>query len=88
MIKILEPNYQMMLDSTVVALRQAYKDYKEAVIKNLQLTWYDDNGVFTVLHGVEERNKDIADRAKEITRLMFKVEELKQMVDNLRKESE
>jgi cell shape-determining protein MreC len=85
--QILEPNYQMMLDSAIVALQQIYKDYKEAVIKNLQLTWYDNDGMFTICDGVEERNKDIADKAKEITRLCFKVEELKQMVD-MRKESE
>ena len=85
--QILEPNYQMMLDSAITSLQEAYKDYKAKVIKNMQLTWIDQNGAFTFCSGLEERNEEIERLKKEITRLCFKVEELKQMVD-MRKESE
>lgn len=85
--KILEPNYQMMLDSAITSLQQTYNDYKEKTIKNIDLTWIDQNGLFTVVSGLEERNEEIERLKKEITRLCFKVEELKQMVD-MRKESE
>ena len=78
--KIQEQNYQLMLDSTISALQHAYSDYKKAVIKNLEFTWFDSEGVFTVPEGIERRNEDIAEKAKEVTRLCFKIEELKQLV--------
>ena len=81
-----EPNYQIMLKSAIMSLQQEFEDYKKAVVKNLQYTWFDDNGIFTTYEGVEKRNKDIEEKAKEVTRLMFKVAELKQEVESEDKE--
>ena len=78
MIKIQEPNYQLMLNDAVFVLQETYKEYKKAVIKNMQFTWIDNDGALCYHSGLEERNKHIADLAKEITRLKFKVEEYKQ----------
>lgn len=78
MIKIQEPNYQLMLNDAVFVLQETYKEYKKAVIKNLQFTFIDNDGALCYHSGLEERNQHIADLAKEITRLQFKVEEYKQ----------
>lgn len=72
-----EPNLHLILKSAISALQVAYKDYKTAIIKDLWLSWYSDNGEFTFLAGAEERHKKIADLGKEVTRLHFKVEEIK-----------
>ena len=78
MTKIQEPNYQLMLNDAVFCLQETYREYKKAVIKNLQFTWIDNDGAFTYHSGLEERNQHIADLAKEFMRLKFKVEEYKQ----------
>lgn len=72
-----EPNLQLILKSTISALQVAYKNYKTAIIKDLQCSWYSDNGEFTFLAGVEERKKKIADLGKEVVRLQVKVDEIK-----------
>lgn len=46
-------------------------------MEDLQYAWYSDNGELTFLSGVEERQKKIADLGKEVARLQFKVEEIK-----------
>ena len=72
-----EPNLQLLLKSAISALQVAYTNYKTAIIKDLQYTWYSDNGELTFLSGVEERQKKIADLGKEVVRLQAKVEEIK-----------
>ncbi|MBQ9589279.1 MAG: hypothetical protein IJR29_03740 [Butyrivibrio sp.] len=72
-----EPNLQLILKSAIWALQVTYKDYKTAIIKDLQFSWYSDNGDFTFLAGAEERKKKIADLGKEVVRLKVKVEEIK-----------
>jgi hypothetical protein len=72
-----EPNLQLILKSAISALQNAYKGYKTAVIEDLQSSWYSDDGVFTFLAGAEERKKKIEDLGKEILRLKFKVDEIK-----------
>ncbi len=72
-----EPNLQLILKSAISALQVAYANYKNAIIKDLQYTWYSDNGELTFLSGVEERQKKIADLGKEVVRLQAKVEEIK-----------
>jgi len=52
-----KPNLQLILKSAISALQDAYKDYKNAVIKDLQSSWYSDNGEFTFFTGAEERKK-------------------------------
>ena len=75
--KGLKPNHKIMLDSAVCALQQTYEDYKRAVVDNLKWSWFDENGVFTILDGAEERNRKIEDLKCEVMRLMLKVEEIK-----------
>jgi hypothetical protein len=72
-----EPNLQLLLKSAISALQVTYKDYKTAIIKDLWLSWYSDNGEFTFLAGAEERKKKIADLGKEVVRLQVKVDEIK-----------
>ena len=78
----LKSNYELMLNSAVCALQQAYEDYKKAVIDNLKYTWFDKNGVLTILDGGEERNRKIEELNKEVMRLMLKVEEIKADMQN------
>ena len=72
-----EPNLQLILKSAISALQVTYKDYKAAIIKDLQYSWYSDDGEFSVLAGAEERKKEIADLGKEVVRLQAKVDEIK-----------
>ncbi len=72
-----EPNLQLILKSAISALQVTYKDYKTAIIKDLQCSWYSDDGDFTFLDGAEERRKKIADLGKEVVRLQVKVDEIK-----------
>lgn len=76
-----KPNLQFMLQSTISALQVAYKDYKTAVIKDLQSTWYSNDGVFTFLAGEEERKKKITDLGKEVVRLQFEVDKIKTEIE-------
>ena len=72
-----EPNLQLILKSTISALQTAYTDYKTAIIKDLQYTWYSNTGDFNFLAGAEERKKKIADLEKEVMRLRVKVDDIK-----------
>lgn len=72
-----EPNLQLILKSTISELQAAYTNYKNAIIKDLQYSWYSDNGEFTFLAGAEERKKKIADLGKEVVRLQVIVGEIK-----------
>ena len=59
MSKILEPNYQMLLDSAIYALKDTYTQYKKAINNCYKWTWIDDNGDFVILAGYEERNAKV-----------------------------
>ena len=72
-----EPDLQLTLKSAISALQIAYTNYKNAIIKDLQYSWYSDNGEFTFLAGAEERKKKIADLGKEVVRLQVIVGEIK-----------
>ena len=83
-----KPNLQRILESAISALQVAQKDYKTAIIKDLQCSWYSDNGEFTFLAGAEERKKKIADLGKEVVRLQFRVDEIKNEIGADKAESE
>ena len=72
-----EPNLQLILESAISALQVTYRDYKAAIIKDLQCSWYSDNGEFSILAGAEERKKKIVELGKEVERLQVKVDEIK-----------
>lgn len=86
--KQLESNLQLILKSTISALQIAYMNYKTAIIKDLQYSWYSDNGDFTFLAGAEERKKKIADLGKEVARLQVEVDEIKNMIEADKEERE
>ena len=75
-----EPNLNMMLKSAITGLQTAYTNYKNAIIKDLQYSFYGDDGEFIVLAGSEERKQKIKDLEKEVVRLRFKVDEIKQEI--------
>lgn len=79
--KQLKPNLQLILKSAISALQVTYKDYKTAIIKDLQCSWYSDDGKFTFLAGAEERKKKIEDLREEVIRLQIKVDELKDEIE-------
>ena len=72
-----EPNLHLLLKSAISALQVKYNDYKTAIIKDLQCSWYSDNGDFSCLAGAEERKKKIADLGEEVVLLQIKVDEIK-----------
>lgn len=76
-----KPNLQLILKSAISALQAAYMDYKNAIIKDLQSSWYSDNGEFTFFAGAEERKKKIEDLGKEVVRFQVKVDEIKKEIE-------
>ena len=72
-----EPDLQLILKSTISELQVTYTNYKNAIIKDLQYSWYSDNGEYTFLAGAEERKKKIADLEKKVVRLQVIVGEIK-----------
>ena len=75
------PNYNIMLDSAVCSLQNAYADYKKAVVDSLRMTWIDKDGVLTVLDGMEAQIQKADELKREVMRLMFKVREIKDMAE-------
>lgn len=77
-----QPNYDLMLSMAIKSLQQLYNDYKKEVYKNIQYTWYDNNGDFCILEGQEKRNLKIKELEQQIIIVKNKVEELKQLKEN------
>lgn len=71
------PNYQLMFESAVGALQNAYAEYKKATAEKLRWTFFDNDGNFCILDGFEERQKRVHEAEKEVARLMKEVEELR-----------
>ena len=83
-----KPNLQFILKSAISALQVTYKDYKTAIIEDLRCSWYSDDGEFAFLAGAEERKKKIEDLGKEVTRLHFEVDKIKNEIEADKVESE
>ena len=83
-----KPNLQFILKSAISALQVTYKDYKTAIIEDLRCSWYSDDGEFAFLAGAEERKKKIEDLGKEVTRLHFEVNQIKNEIKADKAESE
>jgi hypothetical protein len=81
-------NLQFILKSAISALQVVYKDYKNAIIEDLRCSWYSDDGEFAFLAGAEERKKKIEDLGKEVTRLHFEVDKIKNEIEADKAESE
>ena len=82
------PNLQLLLKSAISALQDTYKEYKRAIINDLLCSWYSDDGEFAFLAGAEERKKKIEDLGKEVTRLHFEVNQIKNEIKADKAESE
>lgn len=74
---IIQPNYDIMLKSSISALKILYGEYKKAVNESIRWTGYDDNGDFFVLSGQEER-------ARKVTELEAQIIELKKHIDGMK----
>lgn len=71
------PNYQLMYESAVGALQNAYADYKKATAEELRWTFFDHNGRFCFLDGYEKRRKRTENAKEEVARLMKEVNDLR-----------
>jgi peptidoglycan hydrolase CwlO-like protein len=81
-------NLQFILKSAISALQVTYKDYKNAIIEDLRCSWYSDDGELAFLAGAEKRKKKIEDLGKEVTRLQFEVDKIKNEIEADKAESE
>ena len=79
MIKILEPDYDVMLKSAIWSLQYTYDEWKKAVDREHLFNGVSYDGEFWVLAGSEDRIKHIQDLHREVIRLKFRVDELKQV---------
>lgn len=71
------PNYDLMFQSAVYGLQQAYIEYKKAISEELRWTFFDSNGHFNIPSGYEERHQKTKKANAEVTRMMVIVEELR-----------
>lgn len=73
------PNYQLMFESAVCALQEAHAEYKKARVKQLQWTFFDNDGRFCFLDGYKELKERIDNAEEEVARLLKEVERLREL---------
>ena len=73
------PNYDLMFQSAVGALQNAYSEYKKARREQLRWTFFDNDGNFAFLDGYKERKERVDNAEKEVARLMKVVSELRDL---------
>lgn len=72
-----EPNYELLFKSAVTGLQNTYSQYKTAMTRALQYTWYGDDGNYAELDSaIEQRDK--------AHRLWYEVDRLKAQVEEYR----
>lgn len=72
------PNYNIMFESAVSALQNAYSEYKKAKAEELRWTFFNHDGRFCFYAGYEERKKRTENAEKEVARLSQIVNELRE----------
>ena len=73
------PNYQLMFESAVCALQNAYVEYKKARVKQMQWTFFDNDGRLCFLGGYKELKERIDNAEEEVERLLKEVERLREI---------
>ena len=71
------PNYELMFQSAVYGLQQAYIEYKKAISEELRWTFFDNDGHFNIPSGYKEGHQKTKKANAEVTRMMVIVEELR-----------
>lgn len=70
-----------MFESAVCALQNAYAEYKKAKVKQMQWTFFDNDGRFCFLDGYKELKERIDNAEEEVARLLKEVERLRELRD-------
>ena len=73
------PNYQLMFESAVCALQNTYAEYKKAKVKQMQWTFFDNDGRFCFLDGCKKLKERIDNAEEEVARLLKEVERLREL---------
>ena len=73
------PNYQLMVESAVCALQNAYAEYKKAGAEQVRWTFFDNDGRFCFLDGYKERKERVDNAEGEVARLLKEVERLREL---------
>lgn len=76
----IEQDYDIVFNSSVCALQQAYNKYKRLLNDYMKYTFYDNNGCFSIVSGYEDRAGSIMQAEKEWKRLVHEVEHYRQKV--------
>lgn len=71
------PNYQLMFQSAVYGLQQAYDRYKVAVREEIRWTFIGNDGRLNILDGYKERNEKTKEAYEEVQRMIGVVEDLR-----------
>lgn len=74
------PNYQLIFESAVTGLQNAYSEYKEARIEAIRGAFIGADGRMTIRSGYEERQKRIESAETEVVRLADVVSELRDKI--------
>ena len=77
MIKQLTLDYEVQKQSIVFCLKNTFAEYRKITNELFNYAGFNDDGKFYVLEGYEERNAKTQELEKEMIRLIFKLDELK-----------
>lgn len=75
--KEMRPDYEILFNSTVYALKRAYRQYVKAINDFYKYTWIGQDGEYCILEGWEEREKKIKKLGREVIRLQVILKEIK-----------
>lgn len=79
-----EINLDEALSQAIFTLQNKYDEYKRLVIKDIQMTVIDENGVGQYFAGHEKRMEDILKLAEEISRMKKVIKGIKEEKDGRR----
>ena len=85
--KAIEPNYELLFQSAVTGLQAAYSDYKRALIKRLEASGVNNDGMFFTLGDPDEMQDRINVLGKEVFRMEAEVDEIRKLRDDWRKKN-
>lgn len=78
-----EPNYNLMFQSAVIGLQNAYRQYKTAMTMALQSTWYGDDGNYAELNTAIEHREKAHQLNREVYRLKEEVEKYRNLMEGV-----
>lgn len=79
--KAQKPNYELLFQSAVSALKQTYEEYKKATIEAIKWTWYGQDGNYSEMDFVAKTREKAHRLWYDCDRLKAEVEEYRKLME-------